>query len=564
MKRFLTLLTCGVIISIELIIFLAFGSSDALTIALLISVTSSMGIHYFMRQNLIKDVELEEAILKSAKVSIIATDTDGIITHFSKGAEDLLGYSAREMVGKQNPSIIHDIEEIVERTKELNEEFGENNPPGFLTFVRKVYRDDKDEREWTYIKKDGTRFPVILSVTPIYDSKKIIVGFLGVATDLSDIKKQRDMLFKAKEEAMLANRSKSFFLANMSHELRTPLNGIIGMSEILSNTDLDNDQKKTNQYIMESSLQLSSIISDILDYTKIEMGGMSINPAPTLMESFNQKVQHLLETHNQNSKVRSEFVTNGVIPEYLMLDRTRMIQVLTNLISNAFKFTREGIVTVKCTYVDGNLIYKVEDTGIGIEESKVAHIFAAFTQETEHMKREFFGTGLGLSIVRELIQLMGGGVSVESTKDIGSQFLISVPAVETTSEVTFDSDFHEVNLKDLEILLVEDNTINQKLVVKTLESAGAKVSIAKNGVEAVDMTRDKDFSLILMDYQLPVMDGITATKKIREFKPDIPIIALTANAFEEDKRECLLAGMNDFLTKPISPKKLKWAIHKIL
>lgn len=229
MKRFLTLLTCGVIISIELIIFLAFGSSDALTIALLISVTSSMGIHYFMRQNLIKDVELEEAILKSAKVSIIATDTDGIITHFSKGAEDLLGYSAREMVGKQNPSIIHDIEEIVERTKELNEEFGENNPPGFLTFVRKVYRDDKDEREWTYIKKDGTRFPVILSVTPIYDSKKIIVGFLGVATDLSDIKKQRDMLFKAKEEAMLANRSKSFFLANMSHELRTPLNGIIGM-----------------------------------------------------------------------------------------------------------------------------------------------------------------------------------------------------------------------------------------------------------------------------------------------------------------------------------------------
>lgn len=257
-----------------------------------------MGIHYFMRQNLIKDVELEEVILKSAKVSIIATDTDGIITHFSKGAEDLLGYSAREMVGKQNPSIIHDIEEIVERTKELNEEFGENNPPGFLTFVRKVYRDDKDEREWTYIKKDGTRFPVILSVTPIYDSKKMIVGFLGVATDLSDIKKQRDMLFKAKEEAMLANRSKSFFLANMSHELRTPLNGIIGMSEILSNTDLDNDQKKTNQYIMESSLQLSSIISDILDYTKIEMGGMSIHPAPTLMESFNQKVQHLLETHN--------------------------------------------------------------------------------------------------------------------------------------------------------------------------------------------------------------------------------------------------------------------------
>jgi len=557
-------LICLSLMGLELVFFFLYGPSVALTIALFITMVGCWFLNQWIQKKLVRDVRIEEAILKSARVSIIATDVDGMITHFSKGAEDLLGYQSYEMVGKQTPAILHDLDEVIERNKELNEEFNEENTPGFITFVRRVYRDDKDEREWTYIRKDGTRLPVILSVTPIYDRKNTIEGFLGVATSIFDLRTQTENLVKAKEEAMLANRSKSFFLANMSHELRTPLNGVIGMSELLNETQLNSDQKSLNKYILESSKQLGLIINDILDYTKIEMGGISIKYSPTNMELFNKSIEKIQASLNKTTSIQSEFTVEGEIPECLEIDSTRLTQVLTNLISNAFKFTKEGVVSVRCAYVDGKILYRIEDTGIGIDDDKLTHLFSAFTQESEHMRREFIGTGLGLSIVRELIQLMDGRISVDSKSELGSKFVVSVPADIAQSTQEEVEELIEFNFDGVKILLVEDNHINQKLIVKTLENVGATVDVVINGRDAVNQVAEVSYDLVLMDYQLPIMDGVTATKLIREFNADVPIIALTANAFEEDKRDCLLAGMNDFLAKPISPLNLKKAIHKFL
>jgi len=236
--------------------FVFYGATDWLVYSLFVSTFISwLYIFFKSGRNRVSD-EIERAILDSAKVSIIATDINGVITHFSKGAEDLLGYKSYELVGNETPAILHDVDEVIERTKVLNEEFGESNSPGFITFVRKVYSESKDENEWTYIRKDQSRLPVILSVTPIYSNKGTIVGFLGIATDISSMRRQNEELISAKNMALKANRSKSFFLANMSHELRTPLNGIIGMSDLLKDTDLSIEQKDLNQYIHDSSQQL--------------------------------------------------------------------------------------------------------------------------------------------------------------------------------------------------------------------------------------------------------------------------------------------------------------------
>lgn len=564
MKKILIPIFCFCVVALALVIFLSYGASGELTTFLFLVLVLSWVYFAWQRKELLNSKKLEKAILDSAKVSVIVTDVEGLITHFSSGAEELLGYQSYEMVGKQTPEILHDLEEVVERNDELNKEFGEENAPGFITFVRRVYRDSKDERKWTYIKKDGTRIPVMLSVTPIYSSKKDIVGFLGVATDISEIENQKEQLQKARDEAQMANRSKSFFLANMSHELRTPLNGILGMSGLLKETELSEEQNDLNHYILESSEHLSSIISDILDFTKIEMGGITIKTKTIDLNEFNKNLEEAMLSLNRSESVQSKFEIEGNVPKFIDIDPIRLNQVLMNLLANAFKFTKEGIVSVKCTYQEGNLIYQIEDTGVGIEEEKISHLFSAFTQESEHMKREFIGTGLGLSIVRELTQLMNGTISVKSQKDIGSNFTVSLPASIGSEIVKEEEEIVEFNLDGVRILVVEDNDINQKLITKSLEKIGARVDVVVNGQLAVNQASENTYDLILMDYQLPVMDGVTATRKIREFNSEVPIVALTANAFEEDRRECLLAGMNDFLAKPITPQKLKKAIHKLL
>ncbi|OIQ16850.1 MAG: hypothetical protein BM556_14430 [Bacteriovorax sp. MedPE-SWde] len=544
--------------------FVFYGATDWLVYSLFVSTFISWLYIFFKSGRNRASDEIERAILDSAKVSIIATDINGVITHFSKGAEDLLGYKSYELVGNETPAILHDVDEVIERTKVLNEEFGESNSPGFITFVRKVYSESKDENEWTYIRKDQSRLPVILSVTPIYSNKGTIVGFLGIATDISSMRRQNEELISAKNMALKANRSKSFFLANMSHELRTPLNGIIGMSDLLKDTDLSIEQKDLNQYIHDSSQQLGAIINDILDFSKIEVGGIEINKAPVNLKSFNASLDRIILSLNKTKNIKSSFIMEGEVPGGLVLDETRLTQVLTNLLSNAFKFTKEGSVILKCGYSEGNLIYQIEDTGIGIDQDKVSHLFSAFTQESEHMRREFEGTGLGLSIVRELLQLMGGAISVKSKKGIGSVFTASIPC-EEIQDLNFEEEITEdIQLTGVKVLLVEDNLINQKLIVKTLEKVGAIVDVSLDGRDAVEKVRGGSYQLVLMDYQLPIMDGVTATKLIREFNNEIPIVALTANAFKEDKRECLLAGMNEFLAKPVTPGNLKKMIQKMI
>ena len=502
------------------------------------------------------NVDFENAILSSARVSIVATDLDGIITHFSKGAENLLGYTKEEMIGFQSPAIIHDTSEIVARTEVLNKEFNENHEPGFITFVRKVYHQDKDENEWTYIAKDGHRFPVILSVTSIRNKKNEIIGFLGIATDISQTKQKERELEIAKQKALESSQVKTRFLANMSHEIRTPLNGIIGMGEILSGTKLDDEQESFVKYILSSSEQLQILLNDILDFSKIELGNISLNKKITRIDSFNNDIRTILTTFTRDRKIKTSFIERD-LPISVKIDDHRLRQVLSNLIVNACKFTHQGQVEVISYYEEDFLVYEVNDTGIGIDPKFLEKIFNPFSQVDTGTDRKFGGVGLGLSIVKELLELMDAKISVESEVGHGTRFKIKVlcESYDFFEEEQFKTSISS-SLANIKVLIVEDNKINQKVISKVLEKAGAKFDIVGNGREAVQAVKAKEYDLVLMDFQMPELDGPNATKEIRKFNTDIAIIALTANAFEEDKKTCLLSGMNDFIAKPVQPSAL--------
>ncbi|EQC45558.1 PAS domain S-box protein [Bacteriovorax sp. Seq25_V] len=502
------------------------------------------------------NVDFENAILTSARVSIIATDLNGVITHFSKGAENLLGYSKEEMVGKQTPAIIHDVSEVVKRTKELNAELDENAEPGFMTFVRKVYQEDKDENEWTYIRKDGYRFPVILSVTPIKNKRNNIIGFLGIATDISQTKERERELELANQKALESGQVKTRFLANMSHEIRTPLNGIIGMGEILVGTKLDHEQESFVKYILSSSEQLQILLNDILDFSKIELGSISLNKKISRIDTFNTDIKSILAAFTKDKRIRANFIEKE-LPISVKIDEHRLRQVLSNLIVNACKFTQEGKIEVISSYDDGCLIYEINDTGVGIDAQYLEKIFQPFTQLENNDNRRFGGIGLGLSIVKELLDLMDAEISVESEIDVGTRFKVKVhcESFDFFEEEQFKTSIAS-SLSNVKILIVEDNHINQKVIAKVLEKAGASYDVVQNGRDAVIAVKERNYDLVLMDFQMPELDGPNATKEIRKFNTDIAIIALTANAFEEDKKACLLSGMNDFVAKPVRPSAL--------
>lgn len=506
--------------------------------------------------------EFEFAVLNSSRDSIIASDLDGVITHFSKGAEELLGYSKEEMIGLQTPAIIHDINEVIKRNNELNKLYNENNKPGFITFVRRVFELDKDENEWTYINKNGSRIPVILSVTPLKSKKGDIIGFLGIATDISKIKQNEIELKIANEKTMISSQAKTIFLANMSHEIRTPLNGIMGMAGLLKGTQLNDEQNSFVKYILDAGEQLQTILGDILDFSKIESGKIDINPKIVRTEEFNHLLQKVLEGFAKEKGLRYYF-EEETLPHHIYIDDGRLRQIISNLIVNAVKYTNQGEVRVLCYYKDSNIIYEVRDTGIGISKENLRDLFEPFMQ-VNHELRNAGGVGLGLSIVKQLVELMDGKIEVESELYVGSTFKVTIPAGER-EEVVEESDFDIKNtLIGNKILVVEDNKINQKVITKILEKAGANIEVANNGREAIEKVAREKFNAILMDYQMPELDGPSATKEIRKFNKEVSIIALTANAFEDDKNECLLAGMNDFLSKPVNPKKLIQAILRNL
>ena len=399
-------------------------------------------------------------------------------------------------------------------------------------------------------------------------------------------------LARARADAETANRAKSEFLANMSHEIRTPLNAIIGIGELLAKTTLDVTQREYVHIIETSGNAMLSLIDDILDYSKIEAGMLELDSARFAPADCIRDAIGVISLKAREKGLRLEVEVDPGVPRYFLGDSHRFRQIVINLLGNAVKFTDQGRIGIALsgeemtrdtdpTRADGDryrLTLTVEDTGIGIPPDRQSHIFGKFSQVDSSTTRRYGGTGLGLAICQRLAQLLDGDIQVESAgiPGQGSRFRCTVamrpcthlddatPAPDTPQSLSVAQQPPH-DLSRLRILLAEDNPINQQVMLKLLRSLGLDADLACNGREAVDAVHRQTYDVILMDVQMPELDGISASRQIRQYEPDpnrLQIIALTANATEEDRRACLDAGMNDFTTKPIRMQRLTDALRR--
>jgi len=410
----------------------------------------------------------------------------------------------------------------------------------------------------------------------ILNSNGVPIKLIGSVQDITERIRKEDELREAKEVAEELSALKQEFLANMSHEIRTPMSSIIGFARLMLTGNLPEQETKYAELIYEAGENLLTIINDILDFSKVEAGKLQIESTSFDLIKLVERAQRLYKERAEDKGLRVLTNIQANVPKIVVGDPTRFSQVLGNLISNAIKFTSKGFVEIAVSKMESGreswLLVKVIDTGIGIKEDKLQKIFNSFEQAEGNTTRKYGGTGLGLAISRNLVDLMGGNLTVESDFGRGSSFNFTIPLNKEAEETVpsalnvYDPEPEKVDFSGVKILLAEDNLNNQMLASAYLNATNAQVDIANDGIEALEHLKRTSYDVILMDIQMPRMDGMLCTQKIKENKVwrQIPIVALTAHALAEEKKKIMQAGMAAYLSKPFKPDELIGAIHSVL
>ena len=535
---------------------------------------------------------LQRTILDNVGSGIVSTSPDGVVTTFNPAAERLLGREAAAVIGRPAPADWFDAGELSGRARALTVQLGEPVPASFDVLTTLPRRNAPEERDWTFVRPDGTRVPVHLSMSAMRGEDGRITGFVGVAHDLTDRQQAEQALRRHKDEleatvqqrtaelclardaADAASRAKSAFLANMSHEIRTPMNAILGMSALALDSDLQPHQRNYISKAHAAAESLLVIINDILDFSKVEAGKVELEVTAFGLEDALAGVVDVLGPKAEQAGLALVLALGPGLPRELVGDPGRLRQVLMNLCHNAIKFTPRGEVVLAVRELErtgtaSRLQFEVRDTGIGMSDEEQRRLFQPFSQADISTSRRYGGTGLGLAISHQLVQLMGGELHLESVVGAGSRFYFTLgfalpavpsgPVQRTVPGASVRSpaspsrrDAHPV-LAGARVLLVEDNPINQELAVELLRRAGVVVSVASDGREALALLEHERFDAVLMDCQMPVMDGYATTQALRK-QPQLkslPVIAMTADAMVGQREAAIAAGMNDHITKPI-------------
>ncbi len=495
-------------------------------------------------------------IIANMNLGLLEVNLNDVIQYANQSFCDMSGYSLEELKGQRAAELF-----VAEHNRQTVYDKNEQRQKAVSDSYEIQVSDKNGQPHWWFI-----------SGAPQYNDKGQLIGSIGIHLDITAQKRLEQELAKAKTFAEAAAKAKELFLANMSHEIRTPLNVIIGMIRQLTKENLTTDQHFYVKQSESSAKHLLTILNNVLDIAKIESGDMEIVQEAFSPSALAYNVHSIMYSQARDKNLEFKLNVSPDIKPVLKGDETRLRQVLINLVGNAVKFTQKGNIKLSVDLLEESpetqkLCFEVSDTGIGMSEDFVSRIFDKFSQEHNSSNRKYEGTGLGMAISHDLIQLMGGKMEVQSTKNEGTncRFELSFPVGNPDSLVSKSQQIKEGTFKGKKALLVEDNEMNRFIAIQSLDYLGFETTEAENGLIATERIREQNFDIVLMDIQMPVMDGVEATTFIREtLNNQTPIIALTANAFKHDIDLYLKKGMNDFITKPYDEQDFFRKIEHVL